>query len=54
MLGITFLFGDRKKNKNAVTSTNMIMEVYELEETLKGHLAQLPCNEQGHLQLVGS
>ena len=28
-----------------------IMESFELEETLKGHLAQLPCNEQRHLQL---
>jgi len=25
----------------------------ELEGTLKGHLAQLPCSEQGHLQLDG-
>ena len=24
---------------------------FELEGTLKGHLVQLPCNEQGHLQL---
>ena len=23
----------------------------ELEETFKGHLVQLPCNEQGHPQL---
>jgi len=27
------------------------MELLELEETLNGHLVQLPCNEQGHLQL---
>ena len=27
------------------------MESFELEETLKGQLFQLPCNEQGHLQL---
>ena len=27
------------------------MELFELEGTLKGHLAQLPCNGQGHLQL---
>jgi len=26
------------------------MERFELEGTLKGHLVQLPCNEQGHLQ----
>ena len=24
---------------------------FELEGTLKSHLVQLPCNEQGHLQL---
>ena len=28
-----------------------IVESFELEGTLKGHLVQLPCNEQGHLQL---
>ena len=27
------------------------MESFELEGTLKGHLVQIPCNEQGHLQL---
>ena len=27
------------------------IESLELEETLKGHLVQLPCKEQGHLQL---
>ena len=26
-------------------------ELFELEGTLKGHLVQLPCSEQGHLQL---
>lgn len=26
-------------------------ELFELEGTIKGHLAQLPCNDQGHLQL---
>ena len=26
-------------------------ELFELEGTLKGHLVQLPCNEQEHLQL---
>lgn len=26
----------------------LIMEPFELEETLKGHLVQLPCNEQGY------
>lgn len=26
-----------------------IIVLFELEETLKGHLVQLPCNEQGHL-----
>jgi len=27
------------------------IESFELEGTFKGHLVQLPCNEQGHLQL---
>lgn len=27
------------------------MELFELEGTFKGHLVQLPCNEQRHLQL---
>ena len=28
-----------------------IIESFGLEGTFKGHLAQPPCNEQGHLQL---
>ena len=28
-----------------------IIELLELERTFKGHLIQLPCSEQGHLQL---
>ena len=28
-----------------------IIELFELEGTFKGYLVQLPCNEQGHLQL---
>ena len=27
------------------------VERFKLEETLEGHLVQLPCTEQGHLQL---
>lgn len=27
------------------------VELFELEDTFKGQLAQLPCNGQGHLQL---
>jgi len=27
------------------------IELFELEETFKGHLVQHPCNEQGHLQV---
>ena len=30
---------------------NRIIESLELEGTFKGHLVQLPCNEQGHVQL---
>ena len=34
------------------TSMNHItIESFELEGTLKGHLFQVPCHEQGHLQL---
>ena len=28
-----------------------ITAMFDLEGTLKGHLVQIPCNEQGHLQL---
>ena len=28
-----------------------LIESFELEGTFKGHVAQLPCNKQGHLQL---
>jgi len=30
---------------------SLIIESFELEETLKGHQVQLTCNEQEHLQL---
>ena len=29
----------------------LFIELFELESTIKGHLVQLPCNKQGHLQL---
>lgn len=29
-----------------------IIELIELERTFRGHLVQLTCTEQGHLQLV--
>jgi len=29
-----------------------VFELLELEGTLKGHLVQPPCNEQGHLQQI--
>ena len=32
-------------------SLKWFIESFDLEGTLKGHLAQLPCNEQGHQQL---
>jgi len=28
-----------------------VIELFELEGTFKGHRVQLPCSEQGHLQL---
>ena len=34
-----------------VQSLPEITLLFELEGTLKSHLVQLPCNEQGHLQL---
>ena len=30
--------------------SHRILESFELDDTFKGHLVQLPCNEQGHLQ----
>jgi len=35
----------------AVFVLHRVMELFELERTLRGHLVQLPCNEQGCLQL---
>ena len=32
-------------------SNHTVIELFELEGTYKGHLVQLSCNEQGHLQL---
>jgi len=32
-------------------SAYRIIESFELEGTLKGHLVRLPCNEQGHLHI---
>jgi len=31
--------------------SDRIIESLEMEVTFKGHLVQLPCNEQGHPQL---
>lgn len=33
------------------TMTKRIREQFGLEDSFKGHLVELPCNEQGHLQL---
>ena len=30
---------------------DLIIELFNLEETFKGHLVQLPCNKQGHAEL---
>ena len=34
-----------------MSQNRRIKELPELEGTLRGHLIQLPCTEQGHLQL---
>jgi len=36
-------------NKQARHTDERITESFELEETFKSYLFQLPCNEQGHL-----
>jgi len=41
----------RDKHCSQLSTNHRIIELVELEETLKGHLVQLPCNELGHLQL---
>jgi len=33
------------------SAIHRIIELFELKDTLKGHLVQLPCNEQGYLHL---
>ena len=40
-----------KKWKARKARFHRSIESFELESTLKGYLVQLPCNEQGHLQL---
>lgn len=41
-----------KEEKEGMQTRNVrIMESSELEEIFKGHLVQLPSNEQGHLPL---
>ena len=43
---------NKNRKKRIVTSfLTIIIESFELEGILKSHLAQLPCNEQGHPQL---
>jgi len=37
--------------KDMISQYHRIIESSELEEIFKGHLVQLPFNEQGHLQL---
>ena len=37
--------------RNVLSQNLRIPELFELEETINGQLVQLPCNEQGHLQL---
>ena len=38
-------------HNDAVYEHHAIVESFELEETSIGHLVQLSCNKQGHLQL---
>ena len=40
-----------ESHENFATSTYRIIDSFELEETLKDHLSQIPWNEQGHLLL---
>jgi len=53
-------YGDKEQNYHQICSSNShvyivekyrIIECFGLEGTFRGHLAQLPCSEQGHLQL---
>ena len=56
---LPFSYVDRVKIKTLIRSAKWIclsesyriIESSEFEGMLKGHLVQLPCNEQGHLQL---
>mgnify|MGYP001851912454 CR=1 FL=1 len=59
------LFAESMKDMQKLENTDKLMNVFlhifnvvfriieslELEGTFKGHLVQLPCNEQGHAQL---
>jgi len=38
-------------SEKALLNLFFSIESFELEGTLKGHLVQLPCSEQGHLQV---
>jgi len=48
---LSFLLFPSLQNGNWLPSEAEIIESFELERTLKGHLLQLLCNELGHLQL---
>ena len=41
----------KPNKKSHAKFVHRITELFEKEGTLKGHLVQLSCNEQGHLQL---
>jgi len=41
----------RESSKAAQLGCHRIIECFGLEGTFRGHLAQPPCSEQGHLQL---
>lgn len=52
---IFFLFSEgalHQAPSSRTVFTSTAVETFELERTLKGHIVQVLCNEQGHLQII--